>query len=203
MIARAEFFRTRDDEPQDDHIVFFWDVSWEDYERVLEMRGDKSAPRITYLEGTVQIMSPSRDHEAIKSLIGRLVEVYCLDRDIDFMPFGNWTIGEKKVRRAAEPDECYVFGAEKKDLPDLAIEVEWTRGGIDKLEVYRKLGVSEVWRWRKGRITVHVLRGETYEDAERSVLLPDLDLALLATFVDRTTVNQAVRDFRAALAARE
>jgi len=63
----------RDDRPTEDHIVHLSNATWSDYERVLELRGDGSAPRITYLEGQLEIMSPSRDHERIKSLIGRLV----------------------------------------------------------------------------------------------------------------------------------
>jgi hypothetical protein len=31
-----------------DHIIVLHDVSWEDYERLLEIRGDKSASRIAY-----------------------------------------------------------------------------------------------------------------------------------------------------------
>jgi len=39
-------------------------------------------------------------------------------------------------------------------------EVVWTSGGIDKLEIYRRLGVGEVWRWKDSRIEIHVLQGE-------------------------------------------
>jgi Uma2 family endonuclease len=62
-------YRQRDDRPVDDHIVYLHDVSWDDYERLLTMRGDHSAPRISYLEGEVEIMSPSKTHEEVKSLI--------------------------------------------------------------------------------------------------------------------------------------
>ncbi|HET8798739.1 MAG TPA: Uma2 family endonuclease, partial [Thermoanaerobaculia bacterium] len=82
-----------------DHIIVLHDVSWEDYERLLEIRGDKSAPRIAYLEGELEIMSPSRDHERIRSFIGHLMETWCIDRDMELTPFGSWTLkGEKKDR---------------------------------------------------------------------------------------------------------
>ena len=86
-----------------------------------------------------------------------------------------------------------------RERPDLAIEVVWTSGGIDKLEIYARLGVGEVWFWRDGRIEVHVLRGGRHERATRSALLPDLDIDLLCSFLDRPTALQAVRAFRAAL----
>jgi Uma2 family endonuclease len=201
MYARAEL-EGRDDRPTEDHVVAFSDVRWDDYERLLEIRGDHSAPRFTYLEGILEIMSPSRDHEAIKSLIGCLVEAYCLDNGIRFMPLGSWTIKDREKERGAEPDECYVFGDQETDRPHLAIEVLWTSGRLDKLEVYRRLGVQEVWYWRKGRIQPHALRGDRYESIERSERLPGLDLSLLTELLDRPTAYDAIRDFRAALADR-
>jgi len=200
MVAHSERFRMHVDTPSEDHIVQLHDASWEDYERLLAIRGDKSAPRITYLEGTLQIMSPSRDHESIKTLLGRLLEAWCADHGVELMAFGSWTIKERQDERGVEADECYIFGTERRNRPDLAIEVEWTRGGLNKLEVYHKLGIAEVWRWRKGVLQVHLLRGDEYIEAPRSALLPDLDLALLASFADRPTITQAIRDYRAALA---
>ena len=112
-------------------------------------------------------------------------------------PVGSWTLKQKRKSRGAEADECYVFGGERRDRPHLAIEVEWTHGGIDKLAIYEKLGVEEVWRWRKGVIEVYVLASGKFTRAHRSRLLPELDLELLASVLDRETLNQAVRDFNA------
>lgn len=193
--------RQRDDAPTGDQFVHLRDVSWEDYERLLEMRGDRSAPRIAYLEGTVEIMTPSREHEGLKSVIGCLVEVYCLVSGVEFQTYGSWTIKERKEERGVEPDECYVFGTELPARPHLAIEVIWTSGGMNKLAIYRRLGVSEVWVWRRGRIAVHVLRGDEYEAAARSLDLPGIDLDQLTTFLDRPTTSQAMREYRAALEA--
>jgi Uma2 family endonuclease len=201
-MSRAGALREHDDTPYGDDIVVLHDVTWEDYERLLEMRGDRSAPRISYLEGEVEIMSPSRDHEQIKSYIGRLLEAWCLDRGIELSPYGSWTLKKKKDKRGAEADECYIFGTERRNRPQLAIEVEWTQRGIDKLEIYRKLGVDEVWYWRKGVIEIYILEGKTFTRVQRSRLLPDLDVELIASMLDRDTLTQAVRDFRKALAKR-
>lgn len=198
--ARA-LLETRDDRPTEDHVVQMDGATWDDYERLLEIRGDRSAPRITYLDGRIEIMSPSRDHEGIKSLIGCLVEAYCLHAGIRFMPLGSWTIKERRKRSGAEPDECYVFGGEDTDRPHLAIEVVWTSGRLDRLEVYRNLDVAEVWYWRQGRIQPYVLRDGDYVPAERSARLPALDLDLLVQFMDRPSAYDAIRDFQAALAS--
>jgi Uma2 family endonuclease len=197
-MARAVPFHDHDDMPEGDHIVVLHDVTWEDYERILEIRGEHSAPRISYLEGELEIMSPGKDHEIIRSLIGRLLEAWCLDRGIEIMPVGSWTLKERKDLRGAEADECYIFGTKHRERPQLAIEVEWTRRGIDKLAVYERLGVDEVWFWRRGVIEVYVLTEGTFTRIERSRLLPDLDLEVLASVLDRDTLAQAVRDFRTA-----
>jgi len=185
---------------REDHFVHLRGATWADYQRLLEIRGDHSAPRITYLEGTLEIMSPSRSHESIKSLIGCLVEAFCAERGIEFSTYGSWTLENKETERGVEPDECYVFGEVREPArPDLAIEVVWTSGGLNKLEVYRKLGVREVWYWRRGKFEVHVLRGEQYTLAPASEAVPGIDLEQLASFIDRPTTSRAIREYREAL----
>ena len=185
-----------DDRRKEDHFVVLDGASWSDYQRVLEVRGDHSAPRIAYLEGRLQIMSPSESHEAIKSLIGCLVEVWCLERAIEFTSLGSWTLEDKAKERGVEPDECYVFGPRGAARPDLAIEVIWTSGSISKLEIYRQLGVREVWIWRRGELTPHVLRGEYYEAATESQVLPGIDLRQLASLLSQPTTSAAIRAYR-------
>lgn len=185
-----------------DRFVVLHGASWADYQRMLELRGEKAVPRLTFLEGALEIMSPSQEHESIKSSIGRLVEAYCFEMDIDISAYGSWTHESKESERGAEPDECYVLGdVQTPERADLAIEVIWTSGGIDKLEVYRKLGVREIWIWRDDEIQLFELRSKKYERIERSTLLPGLDLATLLPFVRVRPMTRAVREFRAALRA--
>jgi Uma2 family endonuclease len=180
-----------------DHIVCLHDVTWADYERILRIRGEHSAPRISYLRGELEIMSPGRSHESIKSTIGALVEAYCLENDIEFETVGSWTLKDRPSERGAEPDECYIFGEPRHATrPHLAIEVEWTSGRIDKLEIYRKLGVREILYWRDGSIEVFALHGANYRRAARSKALPGIDLAQIAGLLDRTT-SRAIRAYRA------
>ncbi|MEO0460400.1 MAG: Uma2 family endonuclease [Myxococcota bacterium] len=182
-------------------IVTLENATWSDYQRLLELRGEKSIPRIAYLEGRMFLMSPSRFHETIASVTGRLVEAWCMDRNIDLTPVGSWTLEKKEAQRGAEPDECYVFGDfEDPERPDLAIEVIWTSGNLSKLDIYRKLDVPEVWVWRSGGFSVFVLKGENYEHRERSQALPELDLEQLAKFAEVRPMTRAVREFRAAVA---
>lgn len=188
--------------PREDHFVHLLRTSWSDYVRMLEVRGEHAVPRITFLEGTLEIMTPSLDHEMIKSTIGRLVEVYCDEHGIDFSPCGSWTLKSQRRKAGAEPDECYIFGElpGRPRVPDLAIEVEWTSGRIDKLGVYLKLGVREVWYWRAGRIEPYELVGGRYVLRKKSRAVPGVDLALLASFLTRPGPTSAIaRAYRAAL----
>lgn len=190
---------TRDDRQAGDQIVHLDGATWEDFERLLAIRGERSAPRFAYLEGVLELMTPSREHESLKSDIGCLVEVYCQVQSIEFRVVGSWTLKDEREELGAEPDECYIFGTEDSDRPHLAIEVEWTSGRIDKLAIYRKLGVQEVWWWRRGRIQVYALREDLYEAIEGSELLPGIDVDLLTSFLDRPRTSQAIREYRAAL----
>ena len=149
----------------------------------------------------MELMSPSRDHERLKSYLGCLIEAWALERGIDLSPYGSWTLQNAPKKGGLEPDECYIIGADQsRDRPDLAIEVVWTSGGLDKLEIYRRLAAPEVWHWENGEVVIHVLRDGEYFRVQESSQLPGLDLPQLLSFLDHPTAMQAVRAYRAALA---
>jgi Uma2 family endonuclease len=58
------------------------------------------------------------------------------------------TFRKPAKERGLEPDECYVLQT-LRDVPDIAIEVAYRHGVIDKLHVYAGLGVKEVWLWEQ------------------------------------------------------
>lgn len=197
VIPAGEYVPTADDR------IVLYNVPWSHFEIQLAMRGDASAPRMAYLDGVLELMSPSKGHERTKSYLGCLVEVFALERDLVLSPYGAWTLKGAPELAGAEPDECYIAGPDQdKDRPDLVIEVIWTSGSIDKLEIYRRLKVGEVWFWKDGALSVHVLSAGRYHTAERSALFPALDLELLCKFLDRRSATEAMRDFRSALRAR-
>jgi Uma2 family endonuclease len=202
-VVLAEDLAARDDEPKEDHFVYLHGVSWSDYERLLKIRGEHSVPRLAYEKGVVELMSPSDEHESLAFWIGHLAEVWCDEHDIEFSGLGNWTLKSKPKKGAVEPDACYIFGERKSRVggrrPDLAIEVVWTSGGIDKRDLYRKFGVPEIWFWQRGRISVHVLRARGYQQVARSEILPGIDLDELVSFLDRPTTSRAMREYRAVL----
>lgn len=147
---------------------------------------DDSGLKMTYLEGTLELMSPSTLHEDAKTIIARLVEVWAMEKDLDLRGFGGATFRREAKERGLEPDECYKLGALDDDgVPDIAIEVIVSSGLVDKMAVYAGLGVPEIWEWRPNAsvLVVHRLVAGHYERRERSEVLLDLDIAELSRFV--------------------
>ncbi|WP_373543653.1 Uma2 family endonuclease [Chamaesiphon sp.] len=199
LIDAAELARIAD--PEETSIVS--DVDWQTYEALLARLADNSHYRVTYLNGILEIVSPSIRHEKIKKRLATLLERYLISRQIQHTPLGSTTLKDRLKNAGAEPDECYCIGAEK-DIPDLAIEVNITSGNINKLATYQQLGVTEVWFWEANRLKLYHLRQETgsdssltsgYAQIERSVILPDLNIALLSECTLISDQLQSVREF--------
>ena len=111
-------------------------ISWAQYEAILAALGDSPGVRLAYLEGALEIMSPSRRHELLRKTLARLLEIYALERDIPLVGYGAATFRKRAKERGVEPDECYVLGEPGKRepaAPHLAIEVVLSSWDLDKL----------------------------------------------------------------------
>ncbi len=192
------------DDPEERHTTS--GVDWQIYEALLVKLEDNSHYRVTYLDGILEIVSPSKRHEKIKTRIAFLIEFYLFKKQIQHTPMGSTTLRNKLKKAGAEPDECYCIG-EEKDIPDLVIEVIVTSGSISKLETYRRLGVKEVWFW-DNRLIIYHLREETplnflsthgYEQINQSELLPELDISLLSECILISDQIQAISKFEAGI----
>ena len=170
-----------------DQCVVLRDVGWEDYEALLEIRGDRPVPRVVYLDGSVLLKSPSLSHELLAARFGRLIAVLTEELDISCVESRSTTFRRRSRRGGVEPDQSYSFADEapargRPDLdleiappPDLVIEVVWTHKADESIEVHRRLGVPEVWVWEKGRLRIlHLDRGGEYAPADHSLAFPAL-----------------------------
>src|SRR5262249_18176178 len=132
--------------------------------------------------------------------LARLLEAWAEEMDVKLQGGGSWTVMDPAVERGAEAAECYLVGrVEPDDAPDIAIEVVRASGGIDKLEVGRKLGAREVWFWKGGALSFHILRGEHYVHTDRSKILPKLDPALITRCMGTIDQTEAVKQLRRAM----
>ncbi len=182
----------------EDQLFVVHDVSWEEYEALLAVLGDRAGVRVTYCEGVLELMSPGGPHEGRKTILARLVEAYAEEAELPLSGYGSMTLRKRLAERGVEPDECYVLGtAEDGEIPELAIEVIEKSGTIDKLSVYAGLGVPEVWFLKKGKLSIHLLGAEGYAEAGQSRFLPGLDVGELTELMlrqgDQTTVVRAWR----------
>jgi Uma2 family endonuclease len=182
----------------EDRLVFSG-VTWDGYLALDEaLDPDRASPRLYWFDGNVEIMSTSSRHEELKKWIATLMEQYFLARCLRVYPRGQATI--RKFREAgAEPDESWSF-EERKEVPDLVLEIALTSGGLPKLEIYQRFGVPEVWFWRHQRLEVwHLVNGSYTGPHESSRLLPGLPVPLLAECAVIPDWMDAVMKFREAL----
>src|SRR5262245_55175640 len=136
----------------DERRILLSNVPWSTYV-VLRDSIDAPGVRMTYLEGLLEIMSPSREHEVETKQLARLRELFCLERDIPLYGYRSTTLRREPKQRGLEPAECYCRDRDA-DVPDIALEVIVTTPLIDKLEVYRGLGVREVWLYKDRRFEI-------------------------------------------------
>jgi Uma2 family endonuclease len=171
--------------------------SWEQFELIQQGCEDNKGLRLSYLDGTIELLMPGLLHEIFSHAIGTLLTIFLAHQGLLFFAMGQ-TDQKKKPIAAAQPDQSYSIGTLKK-IPDLAIEVVFPSGGINKLAKYQAIGVSEVWFWEDGTLSLYRLRGKVYEPIGQSELdgLKDLDLAALKQHImmAETDLGEAVRSF--------
>jgi Uma2 family endonuclease len=192
-IDRSASTLTLELEPDDQRITLN-NITWEQYETLLTIVGDRPGYRLTYLDGTLEILMPSPEHEAIKKTIARLLERYAEELDIIIHGLGSATFRKALKAKGLEPDECYCIN-QIKDVPDFAIEINLTSGGIDKLSIYKGLGIHEVLVWKNKALVLYDLRSDSPVIIDRSQFFPQLDLKLLAQHINPNDQPQSVKDF--------
>jgi Uma2 family endonuclease len=193
-----------------DHAVLHG-VSWDDYEKILSEIGN-GPTRVTYFEGSIEIMPPLPLHERPSRAIGRLVEELTLEMGLPVATFGSTTFRRREEESGLEPDECFYiqneavvrdmtrFNPAKHPPPDLAIEVDITRRSIPREPIYARLKVAEIWRYDGQRLAIRLLSADgTYREVAKSVVFPFLPMDQLVKFVHRMLAeeqNAAFREFR-------
>ncbi len=193
-------------------------IAWPTYLALLS-DADRRRGLMTYNRGVLELMSPSKIHEQLKVLLGRLIEAFTEYKNIDICSVGSTTFKREDLRCGIEADECYYLASaaavrdkDEIDLsvdppPDLAVEIDISRTSTGKLEIYAALEVAEVWRYDGDAIRIYVL-GEDgrYEEAPESRVISSLPVAHLTRFLhQRAAVSetQIIRSFRQWLLERD
>jgi Uma2 family endonuclease len=64
------------------------EINWQQYEAAIAKLENNSHYRVTYLDGVLEIVSPSLKHEKLKKRLATLVEFYLLKKRIKHTPMG-------------------------------------------------------------------------------------------------------------------
>ncbi len=176
--------------------TIFRNVSWEDYETLLDEITDEPHIRISYDDGVLQIMTISTDHEELTVLISIFIRVIEDELRLPIQSYRSATFKKDRKRKGTEPDDCfYIQNADKvigKKLdiqtdppPDLAIEVDLSSPSLLKFPIYAALGVPELWRYKNDDVKFYKLMDEEYEETDRSLAFPFLTSEVLTQFLLR------------------
>lgn len=168
--------------------------------------------RMTYDQGVLELMSPSRVHEWFAEFTGRLAVEWSMELGLNLCSCGSVTLRREDLDKGCEPDKSFYIEHEalmrphdELDLtvhppPDLVIEADVTADSSGRMPIYRAIQVPEVWRHDTERLRFYVLGGQgDYVEIDESRQLPLLRPEYIERFLElRKEIgeNDAVKAFR-------
>lgn len=171
-------------------------VTWEDYEALLESLSEPSGFRVSYDDGTLQIVTLSTEHESYCRLLEKLVDRLSAKLRVRVLSFGSSTMKKKERSKGAEPDACFYvqtaaaignrihidFATDPP--PDIVVEIDVAHDSVAKFRSYAALGVPELWRYDGETFFIYRLERGKYLPVESSLALPRLTTSVLTRFLN-------------------
>ena len=169
-------------------VVTIPNISWLEFESILEELGEKRSARIAYSKETLQIMVPLPEHERPKDLISDIVKILLKSAGRRYQPSGSTTF-KREGAAGIEPDACFyilnyqrMIGCRRLQPddppPDLAIETDVT--SKTAIDAYKIIGVPEVWVYDSGRLRIYLLQQDgEYLESDISPNFPGIAIAQL------------------------
>ncbi|MHC5939366.1 Uma2 family endonuclease [Nostoc sp.] len=193
--------------------VVLYNISWQQFEKLLVDLGESRATRVAYDDGMLEIMTPLPEHEYYKEIIGDIIKDTAEVLELDYECYGSSTWKRELKKAGIEPDNCFYFqnealirGKLKFDLnqnppPDLALEIDVISKSLDRFPIYARLGVPEIWCYDSGEIKIYQLQGEKYFQRETSLVFPNLKIQQIPSLIERYHMvgrgvfRQAIREW--------
>lgn len=159
-------------------------IRWSEFGAIVEELGEHRHTRLAYSQGTLEIMSPSPEHERAKVILRDLIKVLLDELDMPWESLGSTTFRREDMAAGIEPDDCFyiqhqamMVGKNRLDLtidppPDLVIEIDVT--SATALQAYEALQVPEIWRYHNGTLDIYVWRGGHYTASASSLAFPHI-----------------------------
>jgi len=171
-------------------------ISWQTYTRLLTELGDHRASRLAYAQGILEITMPSDRHETQKKLLERMIETLTEELQLPAKSFGSTTLNRADLEHGAEPDSCYYIQhvsqieGRQVDLatdppPDLILEIDISRPSSRRMDIYKQLGVPEIWRYVDGSVQIYRLQTGEYVSCDLSSSFPFVSPAIVNQFLQQ------------------
>jgi Uma2 family endonuclease len=181
-----------------DQCVAFPGIGWKGYVTLLRLRGERSMPKMVYLDGTAWLMSPTFPHERLKTRLGQFATEVLVGLRIPYVPAGSTTLRRRAKKGGVEGDQTFylanearIRGKNRIDLrtdppPDLAMEAVYSHDAEAAVEVYRRLRVPEVWICDEAELLILVLQPNgKYATSTTSAAFPFLSAAEVYEWVSQ------------------
>ena len=194
-------------------------VDWDSYVRMRNHPGNGHL-RMSYLDGTLILVSPQYIHDRYGWRLAKVVDMVCEGLGIAAQGTVSTTLQRKgpgpRKGSAKEPDMGFYFRENEPRMrnkdsiilevdppPDLAIEIDNKADSSKALALYARIGIPEVWRFKAKikKLWFGRLVGENYETIGRSLNLPMLTPALVLVALDKmgeigeTAANPWIREW--------
>jgi Uma2 family endonuclease len=186
--------------------ILLQNVSWQQYEQLLAEVGPRRTSRFTYDRGRLELMTPLEEHERYHKLIESMILVVADEQRLSIEGYKVPILKRHDLQIGTEPDTAYYLqnaaqmqGKQTVDLdrdppPNLILEVELSKGTLNKAEIYAALGIREVWRYvskpgenfLKGQFFIHAWEGDRYVEQSQSLAFPQLSVSKILQFIDQS-----------------
>ncbi len=192
-------------------IVRIPNVSWQEFESILQELGENRSARIAYSDQIIEIIVPLPEHEIPKEVISDLVKIILRKKGIRYESFGSTTFKKEGVA-GIEPDACFyiqnyqsMIGVRRLQSdslpPDLAIEIDVTSKTV--ISAYASIRVKELWIFESSKLTIYLLQEGKYIESSNSHNFPKLAITeIVQTIIERTWKAgsfQALQEFETTL----
>ena len=193
--------------------IQLYNVTWDEYEKLLEELDERPYLRLTYDQGYLHIMTISAEHDGFTRLFGYLMLVLAEELGFKYLSRGSTTLNNQRNASGAEADDCFYFShlaeiGKKKRLdlsvdppPDLVVEVDITHPSVHKFPIYARLRIPEIW-WFDGQdMKFYRLENDFYEEVSLSPRFPFIAATDLPEFLwqgkseDLSDMARAFRDW--------
>jgi Uma2 family endonuclease len=174
------------------------DISWDEYEQLLEQLTEWRGMRVSYDRGRVEIMSPSFQHEKFIAFISGMGRILAEEMDITVEAAGATTYKQESLLKGSEGDESFyvksanaIIGKLQIDLdidppPDVVVEVDITNESLNKFPIYAAFLVPEIWRYDGKQARIYHLVNEDYLERDVSLSFPFLTAQAMTEFLDQS-----------------